>query len=389
MRLIKQNRCQQIPRDGAILVLLLFMIVALLTLSAFCIGVSQIQLARTEAQIVADCASLSGTALIGEEDNHNGTYNTPELAAKYVPTRNTIMGVAAQVRDSDVVVGRAKMGSSGKLVFTPNASPRNAVKVTVSTGGDSAMSAHSLLFPFQMSFSTFNLKQESISAKLEHDLCLVLDRSGSMRWHKNAGRPYPYHPNRSRWYWYYYAHPTNSRWGAVVNAINPLVDSLNSTQMSERCSVVTFGTQMRWASWRWNTSDITVEPTSSYGNIYQTLYNLGESKPMHGGTHISAGMDDAIDVLTGPMSRDFAFKTMVVLTDGDENSGSNAVAAAYRAAAQGITVHTITFASSGGFRTMQRTAEAGGGSAYWAPDEEALREIFSEIGSAPPVALIE
>jgi Mg-chelatase subunit ChlD len=375
-------------QNGALLILLLFMIVAMLALSGFCIGVSQIQLANTEAQIVADCASMSATTMIGEEDNHTGTYNTPLEVAQYIPSKNTVMGSQALIEDRHVQIGRAKMSSSGKLVFTANASPRNAVKVTVGTGDGFAMQPQSLLFPFQMSMSRFSIQQESISAKLEHDICLVLDRSGSMRSNKGPGR-YPYHPDRTRPYWFYYPHPTDSRWGAVINAINPLVESLNETPMTEKCSIVTFGSGMSWADWSWNTSDTNVEPTTHYENLFSTMQALGESKPMHGGTHISAGMDRALDLLTGPQSRDFAFKTMVVLTDGNENSGSNAEAAAVRAAEAGVTVHTITFASTLGFSTMQRTAEAGGGSAYWAPDEETLREIFKEIGSAPPVALIE
>lgn len=369
--------------------MVLIMIIAMLTLSAFCIGVSQIQLASTEVQIVADCASLSATTMIGEEDNHTGTYNTPTEVAQYVPTRNTIMGVRASVNDSDVVLGNARMGSNGRMVFTPNRLPQNAVKVSVGLGGSSSMQAQNLLFPFQMSASSFTLRKESISAKLEHDICVVLDRSGSMRWHKQAGRPYPYHPVWNRFAWWYYSHPTQSRWGAVVNAMNPLVESLEATQMQEQCSVVTFGTSMRWYYWRWNASDTNVQPTQDYRNIVSTLEALGESKPMHGGTQISAGMDRASDILTGPLSRGHAYKTMVVLTDGDENSGSNAVRSAQRAADRGITVHTVTFASSSGFRTMQRTALAGGGTAYWAPDEQKLREIFAEIGSAPPVAIIE
>ena len=402
----EKEKIQCVKRQGAILVIVLVMIVAMLTLSAFCIGVSQIQLAKTEVQIVADCSSLSATTMIGEEDNHTGTYNTPTEVAKYVPTRNTIMGVTASVNDDDVVLGNARMGSNGQMVFTPNMLPQNAVKVSVGLGGSSSMQAQSLLFPFQMSRTTFALRKESISAKLEHDICVVLDRSGSMSESKYPGGSYPYHPWWDRpapsnmpypwnyyaaWGWYpiYFAHPTDSRWGAVVGAIDPLVDSLNQTPMSEQCSLVTFGTATDAWGISYNAADTTAEPTQDYSNFSTTLADLGESRPMWGGTQISAGMEMAIDILTGPQSRDHAYKTMVVLTDGVENSGSNAVYTAGLAASSGITVHTVTFASSSGFQTMQATATAGGGNAFWAPDEDALREIFADIGSAPPVAIIE
>lgn len=384
-----QTHTRNTRRDGAVLVIVLVMFIAMLTLSAFCIGVSQIQLASTEAQIVADCGSLSASTMFGEEDNHTGRYNTPMEVAKYVPLQNTVMGSRAIISDQNVTLGNARMGPNGKMLFTANALPRNAVKVVVELGDNASMSAQNLLFPFRMSTTSFGLKRESISAKLEHDICVVLDRSGSMRWHKQAGRPYPYHPNWSRPFSWYYSHPTDSRWGAVVGAIDPLVESLRQTPMSEECSIVTFGTRMNWWGWQWNASDTNVAPTQDYSNFKSTLEALGESKPMHGGTQISAGMDRAIQLLTGPNARSHAYKTMVVLTDGDENSGSNAVRSARLAAQQGIKVHTVTFASSSGFRTMQLTADAGGGTAYWAPDEDRLREIFAEIGSAPPVSLIQ
>ena len=398
------NTRNRFQRPGAVLVIVLLMVVAMLTLSGFCIGVSQIQLASTEAQIVADVGSLSASTMFGEEQNHRGSYNTPLEVAKFVPLQNTVMGSRATIADQNVTLGNARMGLNGKMRFTPNATPLNAVKVVVELGDNASMSAQNLLFPFRMSATSFGLKRESISAKLEHDICVVLDRSGSMRSSSTPGGRYPYHPNRRRvvppmpwpWsfyrsvYWQYFAHPTDSRWGAVVAAMDPLVASLRETPMSEQCSIVTFGTRMnnRWGI-NYNASDTNVAPTQDYSSFRSTLEALGESRPMEGGTHISAGMDRARDILTGPNSRGHAYKTMVVLTDGNENSGSNAVRSARFAAQQGITVHTVTFASSSGFRTMQRTADAGGGTAYWAPDEKRLREIFAEIGSAPPVSLIE
>ncbi len=369
------------------LVMMLFLLVAILTLSGLCIGISQIQLAQTETQIVADCCSISGTTIIGE--NHTGSLNTPEKMAMGIPVRNTIMGVTAAIQDEDVVLGSARMDSSGKMTFIANGTPENAVKVTVSLADNAAMKPQSLMFPFQMSLSKFGLEKTSISAKLEHDICVVLDRSGSMRSSKDPGGRYPYHPNRSRNYWYYYPHPTDSRWGAVVNAINPLIESLNGTPMNEQISVVTFGSSFRWSIWQWNATDTDVNPTTSYGNIVSTLSAIGEEKPMHGATEISSGMDRAREILKSSSSRDYAFKTMVVLTDGVWYGGYNPETAAQKAADEGITVHTITFASSGGFETMKKTAAAGNGKAYWAPDESALRDIFAEIGAAPPVALIE
>ena len=374
-------------RNGAMAILICFMLGAILILAAMCIGLTQIQLAQTEAQIVADCASISGTTMLTLDDPKND--QKPDVVAKRIAELNTLMGKPVKLSSENLVFGATRPGSNGEMAFFPGELPSNSLQVNVQLDSNSQMGSGKLLFPFMIKNPNFTLNQSAVTAQLEHDICLVLDRSGSMRSHKNPGWRYPYHPKTNRSYWYYYPHPTESRWGAVVNAIDPLINELEKTEISERLSLVSFGTSLRWSRWRWNGVDTNQNPTSNYKKVKKSAAAIGEKKPMHGGTGISYGMDRAIDILTGSKSRKHAFKTIIVLTDGDWNAGTYPPIIASNAIEKGIRVHTITFASNSGYQTMKVTAEKGGGKAYWAPNEAKLRDIFKEIGSAPPVAIIQ
>ncbi len=60
-----------------------------------------------------------------------------------------------------------------------------------------------------------------------------------------------------------------------------------------------------------------------------------------GGTNLSAGLDNAVAVLSGANSNRFSSKVVVLLTDGQWNQGRDPTAAAYDARAAGIIVHCV------------------------------------------------
>ena len=72
-------------------------------------------------------------------------------------------------------------------------------------------------------------------------------------------------------------------------------------------------------------------------------------------------------------------KVMIVLTDGHHNTGTDPLAAATRAAGDGITIHTITFGWYADKVLMGQVAAITGGSTHHAPDGTALSEIFRDL----------
>ena len=113
------------------------------------------------------------------------------------------------------------------------------------------------------------------------------------------------------------------------------------------------------------------------------------SHPVSGWTNIGAGIDNGISVLTSALSRPFAFRTMVLMTDGRHNRGPEPIISARRAALENIVIHTVTFSSEADFARMRAVADATGGQHYHAPTAAELERIFREIAATLPVLLTE
>lgn len=387
----KPDTIASAPRRGAITVLLCVLLAGLLTLGAFAIGIAQMQLARVETQIVADCSSLSGACLIGE--THTGGLNTPELMAHGMPLRNTILGRTGNVNPNDVVLGRVALNEQGAQVFRPTRVSPNAVRVTMRLGDGQAMTKAPLMFPFMMNIQSFGLERTSVSAKMAHDVALVMDRSSSMlRFVANNNEPFDPRLQRAR----NYPHPTLSRWGVMVRAVDPLFAAFAASKIEENFSLITFGSDHSGANdafgqrVRYYASTLDVALTRDAEPIKGTLRHMFDTRPIVGNTRIDAGIDTAVQALTGDSNRDYAFKTIILLTDGQQFPYTTAhFESARRAAARGITIHAIAFASTSGFSDAQTIASIGGGKSFLAPDGETLRKTFEEIARMAPIALVE
>jgi hypothetical protein len=378
------------PRRGAMTILLCILLVGLLMLGAFAIGIAQMQLARVETQIVADCSSLSGASIIGE--THTGGLNTPELMAHGMPLRNTILGQTGNVSPNDVVLGRVALNDQGAQIFRPTRVSPNAVRVTMRLGDGQAMTKAPLMFPFMMNIKSFGLERTSVSAKMAHDIALVMDRSASMlRFVDSNNTPFDARLQRAT----NYPHPTLSRWGVMVRAIDPLFAAFEASKIEEHFSLITFGSDSSANNafgqrTRFNASDLDVPLTRNPNQITRTLRHMFDTRPIVGNTRIDAGIDTAVKSLTGDANRDYAFKTIILLTDGQQFPYSTAhFEAARRAADLGITIHAIAFATKSGFSDVQTIASVGGGKSFLAPDEVTLRTAFEAIAKMAPIALVE
>lgn len=376
-------------RAGSIAIVLSVMLVTMLALGGLAISLAQIQLARVETQIVADCSSLSGANLFGER--HEGDLNTPELMAGGMPERNTIMGRTARVNRGDIEIGRATVDNVGRQTFRSDRISPNAVKVTMRIGQGGAMSDQPLFFPFLMGVRSFGVERTSISAKLAHDVVLVMDRSGSMNLNLR-GNEFPF--DRRLQKTNAHPHPSLSRWGIMVRSTDPLFAGFAKSKIEEKFALVTFGSDItigfEGRIIRYNAADRDVELTDDTKLITRRLLTMWDDRPLVGATQINAGIEQGAEVLLGNPERDFAFKSMVLLTDGEQFPSSRLhIEAARRAAARGITIHAIAFSGGAKFDDMLEIARIGGGKAFLAPDEGSLVAAFEEIATMAPVAIIQ
>lgn len=110
-----------------------------------------------------------------------------------------------------------------------------------------------------------------------------------------------------------------------------------------------------------------------------------------GGTAIGDGMLTGLPpIINGDAGRPFAAKTIVVLTDGENNNGTDPGQAVEDIIGQhDVTIHTVTFSPGADKDAMIAVAEAGHGRHYHADDGTALVAIFEEIENNLPAIFTE
>jgi hypothetical protein len=237
-----------------------------------------------------------------------------------------------------------------------------------------------LLFAGVLGVRQFEPVETATSTQLDRDICLVVDRSGSMMQSLSGGNT----PGNTCGP----PHPTQSRWGALSIAVQSFLVELGRTPQAEHVALVSYSSDTTECNNVYKISTIDSDLVSNYATIRAEMIRMG-SKPVKGRTAISAGLDNGTKVLTGAKTRPFAVKTMILMTDGIHNLGPEPVVSARRAAGQDIVIHTITFSSDADIRRMQDVAAATGGRHFHAPNAQDLVRIFKEIASSLPVLLTE
>ena len=166
------------------------------------------------------------------------------------------------------------------------------------------------------------------------------------------------------------------------------LDELENTNQDEHVALVSYSSDHTECGHTYRISEIDSDLVSDYGIIRDEMNRIG-SAPVKGYTAIGAGLDDGIDVLTGPRIRPYAVPTIVLMTDGIHNRGPEPILSAQRAAELGIVIHTITFSSEADIARMQAVADATGGQHFHANNLDELVESFRKIAATLPVLLTE
>lgn len=363
-------------RSGAMLVLIAITLPLILAMAAFAVDIAWMQLVRTELRTATDSASRAGTKAL----NLHQTEAAARAAAKEAASRNIVAGTPLLVQDSEIEIGfGSQANGSSRFNFTAGGRPLNAVRVTGSRTGASAGGSVQLFLGKVLGVTEFQPSHIAASTQLDRDICLVVDRSGSMMTYFDGTYP----SDRCA-----APHATQSRWGALRSAVDGFVSELEATVQFEQCALASYSSANTNCGIVYNTSDINSDLDTNYQPIRDEMNRLS-SRAVRGRTNISSGIDNGIVVLTGPRSRPFALRTMVVMTDGLHNTGPEPVLSAQRAALENITIHTVTFSSEADLVRMRAVANATGGNHYHAPDAAALVQIFREIAATLPVMITE
>jgi hypothetical protein len=169
----------------------------------------------------------------------------------------------------------------------------------------------------------------------------------------------------------------HSRWDLLEDGVDAFLDILENTDQEELVSLVTFNTS----------TYLEYELQSDYDLIRNKVAGI---KP-YDGTAIGDGMLEGVDpIISGDDARLFAAKTIVVLTDGENNAGEEPEDAAEDIIEDNnVTIHTVTFTPGADQDAMEDVAATGYGRHYHADEGDGLVAIFEEIANNLPTILTE
>lgn len=388
-------------RRGAMLVLIGAMLIIFLAMIVFAVDVSYMQLTRSELRAASDAAAKAGTEALRRTQNSAKAVNAAIEYASY----NTIGGKPLVLNAGDIELGQTVLSLDGSWDFKPDAKPYRAMRVTASLGKDTASGPVHLFFGGLFGRNTFSPKMTSVAAQFDQDMILCLDRSHSMTfdlsgvdWVYPAG--IPAYPDGIK----YPPHKSKSRWAALNSAIASFEAIIADSNMPPRIGMVTWASEIGTNSTEYKltkkTSPVVTRDLELSESIVNTLLKAltnslkalttkrGENV-MLGGTNMSAGLSEAIQMLEADKSKPLAKKSIILMTDGQWNQGSDPVLLASDAKTKGIVIHTITFLPGAKQPAMESIAAITGGRHYYAASAAELDAAFRDLAYSMPVMLTE
>ena len=369
------RRCphQSDRNAGVVLVLVTVLLVVVLLFCGFAIDLAHMMQTRTELRAAADLSAKAASGELSRTQNQN----LARLAAKEVAAKNRVGAKLLQLNDEDIDFGNSTRQSDGKWAFTSGATPLNAVRVKARRQDGSADGAVPLYFGRLYNRETFETQVWATATFLDVDICLVLDRSSSMKLSTDdtTGRMTTSNPR--------FCQPprADSRWVALQNAVQLFTNHLGSNLAQEKVSVVTFASNYSSRCGDINQAATIDRELTADLSAVTTAMATRSATVWNGATDIAAGIRAGRSALTGSFARQYATKVMVVLTDG-VYTAANPVSEASAADGDNIFVHTITFGTGANQSDMQAVAEAGNGNHYHAPDAAALGDVFTQIAGS-------
>lgn len=366
-----QPNCSRTHRLGVIVILFALLIPILIVILGFTIDYANMQRVRNEARVIAD---LSAKAAADTLARTGGDIAIARQAAKDVAAANAIQGVGHTLDDEDIIFGRAQLQSDGQWNFNAGITPFNSVRVNAIRDTDSPAGRVNLFFGQFYGQPSFDLQQQATASFRDVEICLVLDRSGSMKWNTTgtlttvemeARQCIPPVPT--------------SRWRALDTAIELFLSELDATPVHEQIGMVTFASDGVVAcSGLTSIASRLDQPLTTNTGLVRAAMDTLNTSVWFGGTNITAGIERARLHMqsNGNPNRD---QFIVVFTDGVHNTSDPPFDEALACAAAGITVHTITFSDEANLTDMELTATNGGGEHYHADNTSELNSIFRRL----------
>ena len=366
-------------RKGAIVVLFAILLPVLMIFLGFTIDFANMHRVRNEARVIADLSSKAAADALARS---GGDETLAIQTAQAVAASNSIGGMLHSLDPSEIIFGRAQEQADGRFAFTEGATPPNSVRVFANRTDNHPNGPVGLFFGNFYGQSEFPFTQTATSSFRDVELCLVLDRSVSMKYNVNGSNT----AAERKSFRCQTPRPV-SRWVALDNAVDIFLNELDATPVRERVGLVTFASDTGanctpGVTFEASTLD---QPLTDNTAAIRAVMGGYSNSVWFGSTDITAGIIEATDHMLAASSP-ARERFIVVLTDGVHRRASEPSDAAADANQQGIIVHTITFSSEADIADMQLTAQKGGGEHWHANTAEELELIFRRL--AGTIAII-
>lgn len=391
-------------RRGAAFVMILAMLSVFVVVAALTIDYSYMQLVRSELRAATDAAAKAGAeALARTEDSAQA-----RQAAIDVAFANRVGGRPFVLTSNDVIFGKVSPQASNKWTFQAGGNTLNAVRINAKTGANASNPAIPLYFGQVLGPSSFSPSYEATAGQQEVDICLCLDRSGSMLFDM-SGNDWVYPPNNpnlssfTAWgtTWQNHLsppHPTASRWAVLRDAVNLFLTEAGNYRPQPRTALVTWGSNYTMpiapgTYYPASQTDVALPAIAGFNwatnkTAVENAIRARGSVPMMGGTNLSAGLDAGVALLKGNNSSMYKNKVVILMTDGEWNDGRDPVLAAMDARSQGITVHCVSMLTSQQ-TVLQTIAQTTGGKYIRTTNTAELKAAFIELAHSLPVVLTD
>ena len=348
----RRSKSASLQRNGAMLVMVAVVLIILIVGAVFSVDIAHMHMVRAELQTATDAAARAGAESLARLQDVDAAKN----AAIRIADRNIVSGEGLGIRPDEIEVGNIEPTASGRLQFVPNQAPFLSVRVEGRRDAGSLDGEVPLLFGKILGTSTFSPIQTATGSASVRDIALVLDRSGSMRARDAGGG--------------------QSRRDALISAVNAFITEIEQSSPLTQISLTTYASN----------ASRDLELTPNLNRVRNQVNRL----PARGATNIFRGLRLGNDSLIQDRnSRPFAAKTIVVMTDGNFNVGGSPVPSANIAAANGHTIHTVTFSRGANQNIMREVARIGDGIHLHADNAADLNGAFREIARTISVVLTE
>jgi Flp pilus assembly protein TadG len=181
-----RNKNLRGQRRGAVLVLVVVSLIALIACVALAIDLGLIMAARTQGVAAADAAAMAATRALNGDAANNNNYAGALPAAQQAVTNNKILGTAMTNAQVSLNIGRYVYDSTDQRFEGQFPGPSNEnwslVQATVNVP-----ITNSLAFSKAFNFTPSNIQSVATAAHRPRDVAIILDFSGSMRFQSLTG----------------------------------------------------------------------------------------------------------------------------------------------------------------------------------------------------------